>query len=389
MLKLIVDNSEAVDSVMPMRWCVGKETLQRLKEKGVTDPYLFLVVVHSGVEVNRHLVPLDQMMEYVEFQRPGKHTIFGTIVWGYPGQSKKNLRKNFLGRDGCKVIDEFELEGEFLKDRLPVGCHAEFVELDVIVPAEFFAKEPPAWEKRWVNLWFETRPRDQCQFRKRRFVAYTIQPPAVLFWLMIKFLIEFFTATGLLLAGMRNVDLDPLIHLWKKDIDDVWVNVRVDVRRGKCGSVFVYNKNGRKRPMIVWAFMPAVWVSVFGVLLYLRFTSSFDMSWLALMTTTVVLPLILLGALTIFVSLLDAVRYGTSSLVDRFIKTESDEKKTRREAEKLRQLKITLEKQYTQLQAITCDGPVTVNLKALPKERQTVYLRFKDLKAKVCRPLAL
>jgi len=68
------------------------------------------------------------------------------------------------GRIHDRVGSMYEYQG--------FGC----VEQQVLVPVEVFAKEPAAWEKAWVNLFFRSRPGDQCDFRKRRLFAYTIQP---------------------------------------------------------------------------------------------------------------------------------------------------------------------------------------------------------------------
>ena len=39
-------------------------------------------------------------------------------------------------------------------------------------------------------------------------------------------------------------------------------------------------------------------------------------------------------------------------------------------------------------QLLVCNGDFTPQLSALPKDRQTIYLRFQDFKAKVCKPFA-
>jgi len=49
-----------------------------------------------------------------------------------------------------------------------------------------------------------------------------------------------------------------------------------------------------------------------------------------------------------------------------------------------------VQRRYDEWSYLACEGkPLRVEVRALPRNRQTIYLRFKDFKAKVCKPFAL
>lgn len=157
MLQLVVNTEEATSASIPIRWCVSRDTLALMQAKGALNPHLLLVVANGNREEARRLVPIDQMMEYVDFSSPGAHKIFGTIVWSAYGNARV-LKKRILGG---RVIDEDGYVQKFNKlsvlddegvleveDRLYKSDHEfaicsldEASEIEVNVAKEFFA--PP------------------------------------------------------------------------------------------------------------------------------------------------------------------------------------------------------------------------------------------------------
>lgn len=404
MLKLIAEHPEAAEAVMPLRWCVTPDTLAELKNRGAINAHLLLVVIHDDDEVDRHLVPLGQMMDYVEFQRKGKHTVFGTIVWHEEGNvfylRKMLAAGNFDSPFNTGRLQDYETR-EVVERLLPRELdageplytdyhirHLDLTALHVVVPAEFFAKEPPEWEKRWVNLWFETKPRDQCQFRRRRFAAYTIQPPLVLFWLVARTLFQVIAGTFLVLAGMRRVDFRALTHPWTYSVDDLWS----DVEKGN--SVFLRERSGKRRALLWWAFTPLAWLIVFAGAMAGNLITATGIPWWLLAVAAPLALIVPAAVITVGFWLLVVAFGGAVSLYGRIFRRETSDERERRVAEERRRreeaARLAFEREHARyLAAIACDGPVAVNLKALPKQYRTVHLRFLDLKARVCRPFAL
>lgn len=362
MLKLFTNNPEAADPVIPIRWCVSPETIAKLKQRNAENPHILLVITQGDRET-RKLVPLHQMMEYVEFSRPGRHRIFAAIVWW---SSIKELKKFYLEKGSYSykngVLDYYK-NGVLDYDRehfqlCIYNYLVEEAELSVFIADGFFPKEPPAWEKRWVDLWFDTTAKDPCQHRRRRLFAYTIQPPVMLTWLALSVAARLLTALSCtLLLGMRKVDFAAIIHPFRNNFKNVYENA---------SSIFLKDKNGKKRDDAYIILTPIVPLSIFFILFF---------------TPLGILGRMLIALLTTGVA--TAGVYAISAAIKSF---ESAEAKRSR-AEKKR---LALAQEYEEVfQPIACtEAPLSATLKALPRNRRTLYLRYKAAKAYVCRPYA-
>ena len=119
MIRLFVESPGQANPNLALRWCVDKETLDELKEKGVKNPQLLLVVAQhpdqwSVREIERKLIPLDQAMEWLEFNRPGRHTIYATIVWDDGDDAGWFKVRSLLERSGSRFEREmFNYDGKF------------------------------------------------------------------------------------------------------------------------------------------------------------------------------------------------------------------------------------------------------------------------------------
>lgn len=170
MLKLVANDEERGTANIPIRWCIGRDTLDKLQRRDAQNPHLLLLVVHNGAEIERKLVPISQMMEFFAFHRAGEHRIIATIVWHKEGNIKV-LKATFFGRriGDCLYdkLDAVDDEGNFSLESRKYLDALEECEIVVNVDPGHFAKAPSKLESWWVNLWYERAPRAQCQFRKR------------------------------------------------------------------------------------------------------------------------------------------------------------------------------------------------------------------------------
>ena len=269
MLELIASLEHLGNARVPIRWCTGRKLLKKFKEEGVLLPHLLIIVTHGSnhQEVGRKLVPLNQLMEYMDFHSSGEHRIQATIVWHKNGDTRF-LRARMLGGNykgtSFKRSKATDHNGSLWFDEQKVQFQKANIEyigrckITINVNASFFAKEPAAWEKWWVNLWFQGEPRDQCNFGKRRFLAYLVQPFFVALYLIGLLLVRLICVGFLLSICRRNIDFTPLAHPFRSDTEDIWVHV------GK-GTVFTRRANGEKRPN---------WQSRFGFLSPLLFIVS-------------------------------------------------------------------------------------------------------------------
>jgi len=182
LLKIKLLETEVTSASLPITWRVNKNWL---KKNGADWDILFSTVSFDDDRKTewRSKCKLTDLVHYVKFLRPGKNRIFAIISCGY--------------RD-C-YIDE------------------KSTSLDVDLPEEVFADEPPAWEKNWVNFFFSTKAVDQCDFRKRRLLAYTIQPILIVLMLIVRCI----AFLGFLSVGASKLNARPLIHPNER-ISDIW-----------------------------------------------------------------------------------------------------------------------------------------------------------------------
>lgn len=373
MLKLIIgdEKGKAQNATIPIRWCVDKNTLERLKENEVLNPHLLLVNVVHQKEVQRLLIPLEQALEYVQFRTPGRNTIYATIIWAKDG---KSLWESFIKRENNRyATDVLNRDGTFYYNEDYQGfgfTTTEFAEMDVVIPQEMFAKAPPRWLEKWVNLWYETKTRDQCHFRKRIPAAFTIQPPLVLLWLILRSLIGIAAAMFfILLLGLRGINLEPIIHPWKQRLRWVW--------NDKKNTIFYRDwrdKNGQEQiQFYLLPLIPIIPLLIFG-LCFLIFSGprlTPNPAEIAFYQS-LYMTMIITGSLVIFFAIVDAIVHPLSYIPEKELAVKREEYK----------------RKYDEFGYLLCDGGVLPDLKALPPKRRTIHLRFMNLKAQVCKPFA-
>ena len=388
MLKLFVENAKRADAVTKIGWCIDKKDLDELEKRSIQDPHILLSIVKRSdsddfehwKEKERKLIPLDSMMDYINFDRPGTHTIYAVIVWSVgknTRERKKVLRKFYLdtsyayNRRSPYKHEILDPNGEIDEKTLNAYHHDSFGSIhgsiDVEVGKEFFAKEPSEWQKWWVNLWFQSSPRDQCAFRKRKwFLAYHIQAVAMSLFVVLSGLAQI--VSGLLIVllfGMRpkHINFKAIIHPFTPYYN--FSHMFGDEITG----VFWQSADGVDRSNIAFTvpFTPIIPLVIFLV--------SFLLFKAGLLITALITAAVVLVASVVFGLWGDAL----GDFLDRFSK-ETEEDRQRRQRE--------LEQAYLLYQQdIACRGVnIVPSLANLPKHRRTFYLRFMDFKAQRCRP---
>lgn len=412
-MRLIIDHKDMTvqSGTVPMRWCLYRKELEELEERGVNKPYV-LIVITNGSRQYRYLVPMDQMMTYIQFHRPGENTVHAVIVW-HKKDNVKELQNFFLSSFSRwnyaneVFYDIGELYPEFRK-----GCRRlkESEELTVTVPKKLFAPEPSDFEKWWVNLWHEVKQVDECDFRKRRISAYSAQPPLMLVWIMGITAVRFIAALVLSIAGMRGTDWSPVIHPFRHKTKRVWSYTT------NGDSVFRKRDDGTKHPWYIRILTPPVYIItvallIFGGFLGQVFSIASMMSLWYYAALGVVLPIaiITVAAVAYIVSklawaLLTALIFKpTDNWLERnYEGWGSKLEKRKRERERLAnererkrdELKAELQRQAEEQlrvereELLSCNGELQPSINALPPSKRTVHLRFLDLKAQICKPYA-
>lgn len=419
MLKLLIKDTTVQSSTVAVSWCLEKRVIDKLNQRLTLQKdeglYLLLVVApkpsyaggHRSYRETRKLVPITDPFAYVDFRHPGENNIFAIMVWG----KESRLHDRFISRHdswhGTDVLwsDGVTVNEHFTKFLAPPGfLEGITASIAVQVPEECFAKEPPEWEKTWVNYWFRGQSLDQCDYRRRRLVAYTIQP--VLF--AIKYLIGALCILVLMLCGMRNIGYGFLAHPIQYAVDDIWYRLS--------GSIFFPRKSREERWRLLLVPLTPLICLLAGFLgVYLSMLLSnlgHNLGHLGLLERC------LLGIGTLY-----AVYYGIALLIGVAValtsvcvfcaamitagylrarawlgKIFAFDAKPRPVVETAPQEKpvvsappppkpkpVLLSEQAV-MDLVCSTGPKPMSLRELPKRRRTVRLRFQNLKAQVCRP---
>ena len=380
-MKIGID-SEIQGTSVPVRWCLSKDELNRLAETGEKAYILLLVVSDTGGSCSetRYLIPIGQMMEYINFYTPGEHKIFATVIWKKYKDS--NLWKIFLRKHGDNFYTVlYNYFGENLYERSGFDfCDFGIHKFEVSVPKEVFAKEPPAWEKKWVNLFWGGKSTDQCHYRKKRLFAYSFQ---LILFLPILASIELAVGaiiSALLLFGTKGIGFIKIIHPFAEPFSSIWDETN--------GSIFGRRFIPKLLPSIFLGSSVISWATckILGVQLIIGTTSLLE---------TVIMGGVTVGAMVVVCGFILLSYHGISIAIDKIrnaIVPGAEERKRQKrllaemaEKERIRKLRERMEAEYALL---ACDGNLSANMRTLPPEKRTIHLRYKDLKSRICKSFA-
>lgn len=368
MFKLQVANPDATGGNLLLTWCADQDLLKKLLDNGITDPQVVIVVAPTtNYDISkeyRKVVPLKDLMTYVELKVAGPNKIWG-FVYDTVDLRASRVRDKFLGRNSGQ-FDTWVLSSDG-NGFSPYHDYDSSDPISIEVPKQVFAKEPAQWEKTWVNHWFRDKPQDQCDFRRRRLLAYTVQPVAVALDLLVR-------SVFLLLSTLwlsRGMTFRYLLHPLSYALGDGW-----DVMEG--GSWAIANlpedEAGGYPELTLSYVVRKFWkaplmpvVLCVGWALY-----HFHMLWAALLVIWIVL--IFLGGVLLIAS--GAITHCVDSL-GKWLSSQKEET-------------APWYLDQEEIDLVTCNPNMAkrTSIKALPRRHRTVKLRFQDLKSKVCRPFS-
>ncbi|MFA6525966.1 MAG: hypothetical protein WCT26_00945 [Candidatus Buchananbacteria bacterium] len=380
-MQLYVDRKESENSVVMIRWCLSpKEIKQVSSQIGSNDgsePYALICVsavenegkdAKDYLEVNRLAVPLKNMATYISMNRSGRHRIQVFVVpnekyaktfleIAYQKYSQVRYRETVYYRYTQVENDEFV--DSSLRTRINT-----FIE--VHVDERSFAKKPRDFN--FINSWCEYLPFDQCSFRKRRWKVY----PIVIAWSPIRTLLCAIFFPILLFLGYRGFNWKAINPFSEHRLFNLFET------RSPFDSIFISDKDDKD--IVLWRllFFPPLWAGL--ALLYVIFG----------LTNLLIAFCCIAGAL-----LAAGLAYWLVRYVVKYEQSPEHYKNSQRradqKAEEKKRLEMLRQKALREeLKELACEFvPEEIGLKTLPKDRQTVYLRFLDLKRKVCRPYSL
>lgn len=416
MLKLVVGKIGEKDNVMqspvvqspsiPVRWCVDEETRKVLAGKGVINPHVLLVTIYDSMEKDRQLVPLENVMTYVQFQSPGPNTIAATIVWAEDG-NKNTLWKKFLKKeDGAFETDlVYPSSGNFVGEELENSCGEDSVE--VFVPEGLFAQKPFDWN--YVNYGFSREPKDQCEFRKRRIYSYTLKPFFEAFKFVSLWVIGFLGVLIMLSIGVRPSRINWRIlffHPWVSlKLYAVWDNFYLKHRYPREAWYYLQKhwKTTKYETLVLftpWVSLPAVWIILYVFFLIMANSHQVELpaggkttefaSWeKARFLVPFYATLILWATVNIVCFFIDLFRIVFFKLDDYISSKKPAWEKERKERIAKEGEEFASKYFSKEFEPVFCEqGDLQADITALPEAKRTIFLRFLDLKSRVCRPFA-
>ena len=170
-----------VDAVLAVRWCVPRVSVDAIKALQAEDVHI-LLIARQGARERRWLYPVEREMAYVQFDRPGDWHLDATLVWN-TSANRRELRE--LVKPGGETgyggytVTLYDHHGH--RPSSAPWWHSQGTgtispgnvalarptSLGVSVPARFFAAPPPRALAWFANLHFGSQPVDQCGLRRR------------------------------------------------------------------------------------------------------------------------------------------------------------------------------------------------------------------------------
>lgn len=396
-MKLVFpENMQSSEPTIPIQWCLGRSETESLKAKNARNIKVLIVVSYEdGRHEDRYLVPIEDVMTYISFNRPGKHTVFAKVVfWDCNNESSMNflLDTVYTQRFSFRVLNTTNTD--FVEDShfysMGVAVLSSSDDGEVIVPKEHFPPEPPEWLQRIANFGFADPPYDECAFRGRKFWLL-IKLPVLAFWFLFTTFVRLIGAGFLSLCGVRGIKYSPIFHPWNEDMNDVWYFT------SSRNTWFKHDGYGNARSRFIYLIHPLLYIGLFAFVTYLKHTLGLSYGEVILKIWGVLLIFFfaIFDFLFRFFSKfgVTVITIATVIFILRMIRRNLKKRAREKIAKDAYDMKtkVALDKQsYDDLYRLLACGraPKTPSLDALPKQKQTLHLKYQKLKAKVCRPYA-
>ncbi|MFA5870715.1 MAG: hypothetical protein WC842_02415 [Candidatus Paceibacterota bacterium] len=395
-IRLVVNGGSTVleSATVPVEWHLSDELIaKKPKCLVICDLEMSLDLLKENRETvigNRYFCKVTDLVKYLQLFRSGKHSL---VVLVFYGDDAEIEAKFYLEKDSKSRYDKSVWFSD-LVDQDKGYAEVTFFEFEI--PEELFAQKPESkfgkfvWN--WVNGWFSSKPIDECEYRKRKILAFTLKP---IFWSFIAAIQILWTIIGcsiVLFLGYRPVSLwkniistftdddqfqwdlryyqdwDPDYYwrLWKKE----WSN-------GKCEKTYI--------PLFFVPWISLLTIGCFVGIGYIFISSFFTVVSLALYV-----------ALPSLASYFFLRWYFNDKKVTK--REEKKREKKREKAKKTQEEEIQFEKEaqermtkflkeYASLNLV----PQKVDIKRVIPVVNTATkftLRFWNMKAKVCKPFA-
>lgn len=216
-IKLVLNGGkEELDSAtIPIQWGFNKDAIKRAPQH-----LLFVVLSYDDIRKqgsyqneyygDRQACSVKDGFKFIQVHKPGKHLLLvmaiGNKIYSEDGQEwiKSNLAKTLSKEHYDLSITTNKNSLDYLLKKNRIVCY-KIVEF--IVPEELFAKKPETkvtktiWN--YVNMYHSNPPLNECDYRRRAILAFTLKIPVVLLHLTLLLLIR--TAHSILVLALSFI----------------------------------------------------------------------------------------------------------------------------------------------------------------------------------------
>ncbi|MDE1874996.1 MAG: hypothetical protein KGI79_03600 [Patescibacteria group bacterium] len=210
-VKVVLNGGSTImeSATIPFRWFFSDAVIEQ-------QPSHLLVIDQNTWEMERRdtdsrgerrIIPISQGSDFIQFSRPGKHRLAFIAFKRRRSETDDQFEEFCTGLLKQDEVNRYRrcVDWDALMGKAELGSDiARFLTATIVeveVPDEFFATRSESGFARfiwaWANRWFKVPPRDQCDYRKRLILAFTIQP--ILF------------AIG---RGLQYLVLAPILTVW-------------------------------------------------------------------------------------------------------------------------------------------------------------------------------
>ncbi len=383
LLAIKVSQAREGDAIVRVKWNLHPGALEELRTRNILHPHILILVYEKTRyadgnrlwNTNRYLSALEDGFAQIELNKPGDFEVKVVLVGNkIPRRhnSWKSLRQLRERKNHWTYHEiQFDEQGLALGQDTLIGP-AESIE--ITVKEENFAKQPPPGLWWWVNLWYDQKACDQCQFRRRMFFSFTIKPALLAFLIPLTILIRLLGVLILIGAARRDINFLAIVRPFENDIPEIakssWEDREAYWNRTDRGG------NTRSKWFLA-AFLP--FPLTFICLLTISIGVTYKANEFALQGAILCLLTVLTGPVLLLISI------GIENAKRRPLKTK--ETTIPKEIDP-----VVYGRQFAHLMgsvntATPPDKPSKTPIEPT-SPRSRIVITYLDLKAKVCRPFA-
>lgn len=373
-MRLIIDAKASADPVVGVRWCFGRDEMDRIITRDKDRMKILLISLYSDGTEDRVLVPASEIMTFISFRRPGSVKLLAGLMDLGDSAAKNILKKVNSRRYDWAILEGNELTNNSFTYSLGANLWAKAEIVTLNIPADHFPAEPWPWVRQMADLGYSFPANDQCQLR-RRSLGIPIKLLGLGLWAVLTTLIRIVVATVAWTSTTRGVDFSPILHPWENDISDITRNTPMD-------WVFCCRLFGEYEDPKIWRIIMHPWVYMMGFCVMTVVKIVKHLTYWQILKNIGHALLILVHHMWLFALIGLAIGALVGFLVR---KLQSASWKAAVAARKSATARLEME---SLRDLLVCQSGLKADTAQIPSANRSIHLRYLNIKRKICRPFA-